>query len=203
MASTTLNGSTSWICFDSGATSVSRGHLEETIINHAKKLGCDLELLVSYQLTLGLRRVAFVIASQDEKALKKLERDLSDYFPSFSGQIERQTLIESCKTRQSGRVVVATTSTDISGVVSARFLTKSGVVDRVIAIGEELPKDAQINVNGFLRPMMAQGELQLMVERVDGGLFAPIERQGAHECCGGHEAEAPISLGSALVRTKS
>lgn len=195
MVSKTLSRGSSWICFDSGATSVSRGHLEETITNHAKKLNCDLDLLVSYQLTAGLRRVAFVIAAQDEKALKRLAKDLSDHFPSFSGDIERQRLIESCKTKQSGRVVVATTSIDISGVVSAQSLTKSGVVDRIIAIGEELPKEAQINVDGFLRPMMAQGELQLMVERVDGGFFAPIERQSAHECCGGHDDEAPIELG--------
>lgn len=197
MASTTLNRSSSWICFDSGVTSVSRGHLEETIINHAKKLECDLELLVSFQLTSGLRRVAFVIASQDEKALKKLERDLSDYFPSFSGDIERQTLIEACKTKQSGRAVVLSAPIDISGTVSAGALITSGVIDSVIAIGEELPDDAQININGFLRPTMAQGQVQLFVERVDGGFFAPIERQGAHECCGGHDAEAPISLGSA------
>ena len=196
MSSTTLNRGSSWVCFDSGATSDSRGHLEATIINHAKRLNCNLELLVTYQLTSGLRRVAFVIASQDEKPLKQLERDLSNHFPSFSGENEREALIAACQSKQSGRAVVLSSPIDISGTVSASALVTSRVLDIVIAIGEELPSDAQLNVNGYLRPTLAQGQLQLFVERVNGGLFAPIERQSPHECCGGHDEEAPITLRS-------
>ena len=61
-------------------------------------------------------------------------------------------------------------------------------------IYRELPDDATLSINGFTRPTFQGGKLELYVERVAGGLFAPVERQSPQECCGGHDDEAPISL---------
>ncbi len=191
---TTVNRSSSWVSFDSGASSVSRSHLEATIINHAKKLKLDLQWLVSFQLTEGLRRVAFVMASNDEGKLQQLSTDLSDYFPSFAGESERRELIEKARKLQDGRAVHFPLSVDISESVSAKNLINGSAVDAIIAIGEELPSDAQIQSNGYIRPTMNSGRLELFVERIAGGFFAPVERESPHECCGGHGPEEPINL---------
>lgn len=190
----TVNRSSSWVSFDSGASSVSRRHLEETILNHAKKLKLELQWLISFQLTEGLRRVAFVMASNDESKLQRLSTDLRDYFPSFAGESERDELIEKARKFQSGRVIHFPLTVDISECVSAKNLIKGSRLDAIIAIGQELPKDAQIQTNGYIRPTMNSGRLELLVERSAGGFFTPVEHEAPHECCGGHGPEEPINL---------
>ena len=88
-----MSRSRSWVAFDSGLTSVSRGHLEETIINHAKKIDLNLDWLVSHQLTNGARRVAFTISAKDTNKLNTLHADLNRFFPSFAGNAELEDLI--------------------------------------------------------------------------------------------------------------
>jgi len=191
---TLMSRSKSWVAFDSGLTPVSRGHLEETITNHAKKIGLKLDWLISHQLTNGARRVAFTIAASDSKKLNTLLNDLNRYFPSFAGDAELNDLIDSSTSRNSGRAVVLPLNLDISGHVKVKDLINKSEIDSVIAIGEELPDDAMLSINGFIRPTFQGGKLELYVERATGGLFTPVERQSPHECCGGHDDEAPISL---------
>lgn len=191
---TVMSRSKSWVAFDSGLTPVSRGHLEETIINHAKKIGLNLDWLVSHQLTNGARRVAFTISAKDTNKLNTLLADLNRFFPSFAGDAELDELIEITIARNSGRAIIFPLSQNISSNVIAKDLITNSEIDSVIAIGEELPVDSILSLNDFIRPTFNAGQLELYVERVAGGLFAPVERKSPHECCGGHEAEAPISL---------
>jgi len=186
--------SDSWVAFDSGITSVSHKHLEETIVNHAAKLGLTLDWLITHQLTSGARRVAFTISSPDKKRLHKLLNDLNSHFPNFAGNDELNGLINQSTSKISGRVVVFPLDIDVTTSVTAETLIKKSGIDSVIAIGEELPAKAQIHINGYLRPTLNNGKLELYVERVAGGDFSPVERETAHECCGGHEDEGPISL---------
>jgi hypothetical protein len=183
-----------WVAFDSGLTPVSRKHLEETIINHAAKLGVKLDWLVSHQLTSGARRIAFTFAASDEEKLNKLLTDLNAHFPSFAGDAELSDLVKISNSKSSGRAVVMPLEVDISATVQAETLIKNSAIDSIVAIGEELPPKAEIQINNFLRPTFAGGKLELYVERVAGGFFAPVERESPHECCGGHDDEAPISL---------
>lgn len=192
--STLISRSKSWVAFDSGLTPVSRKHLEETIINHASKLGLTLDWVVSHQLITGARRLAFTIASSDEKKLNKLVTDLGDYFPSFAGTSELENLIDLSIAKSSGRAVVLPLDVDISNTVTSKVLVKNSAIDTVIAVGEQLPLNAKILTNSYLRPTFQGGKLELYVERVAGGFFAPLEGQSPHECCGGHDDEGPISL---------
>ena len=189
-----MSRSKSWVAFDSGLTPVSRKHLEDTIVNHASKLGVKLDWLVSHQLTAGARRVAFTFAASDEKKLNKLLADLNGHFPSFAGDAELSDLVEISNSKSSGRAVVMPLEVDISATVQAETLIKNSAIDSIVAVGEELPPKAEIQINNFLRPTFAGGKLELYVERVAGGFFAPVERESPHECCGGHDDEAPISL---------
>jgi hypothetical protein len=191
---TLMSGSDSWVAFDSGITSVSRKHLEETIVNHAAKLGLTLDWLITYQLTSGARRIAFTIAASDTKKLQKLLDDLDNHFPNFAGDSELNELINQSVSKNSGRAAVFPLEIDIATSVSADALIKKSGIESIIAIGEELPVKAQIHINGYLRPIFHNGKLELYVERVAGGDFSPVERETAHECCGGHEGEGPISL---------
>lgn len=191
---TLMSRSKSWVAFDSGLTPVSRGHLEDTIINHAAKLKLQMDWLISHQLVSGARRIAFTIAAADEKKLKKLLNDLNAYFPGFAGEVELNELIDHSALKSSGRAVIFPKKIDISTTVSAKDLISKSAIDSISAIGEPLPNDAVLQINNFLRPTFADGKLELFVERVAGGFFAPVERQSPHECCGGHDDEAPISL---------
>ena len=189
-----LSKSKSWVAFDSGLTPVSRKHLEETIINHAAKLGLKLDWLISHQLTKGARRVAFTITASDEKQLTKLLTDLNAHFPNFAGDGELKELIDLSIAKTSGRGVVVPLEIDISTTVSAEFLIENSAIEIIVAVGEQLPEGAEILVNNYLRPTFHEGKLELYVERVADGFFAPLERESPHECCGGHDDEAPISL---------
>jgi hypothetical protein len=189
-----MNRSKSWVAFDSGLTSVSRKHLEETIINHASKIGLTLEWLVSHQLTSGARRLAFTISSSDEKKLTKLVADLGAHFPSFAGISELDNLVELSVSKSSGRAIVLPIEVDVSRSVKANVLIQKSAIDAIVAIGEQLPFDAEILINNYLRPTFQEGKLELYVERVAGGFFAPVEGESPHECCGGHDDEGPISL---------
>lgn len=189
-----MSRSKSWVAFDSGLTPVSRQHLEETILNHAAKLGVKLDWLVSHQLTSGARRVAFTIASSDEKKLDKLAADLGAHFPSFAGAAELNELIDVSNAKISGRAIVLPIKVDVTGTIKAEALIEKSAIDTIVAIGEQLPASAEIQINNFLRPIFQEGKLELYVERVAGGFFAPVERECPHECCGGHGEEAPISL---------
>jgi hypothetical protein len=189
-----LSKSKSWVAFDSGLTPVSRKHLEETIINHATKLGVKLDWLISHQLTKGARRVAFTITASDEKQLTKLLTDLNSHFPNFAGDGELKELIDLSITKTSGRGVIVPLEIDISATVPAGFLLENSAIDTIVAVGEELPVGAEILINNYLRPTFQGGKLELYVERVADGFFAPLERESSHECCGGHDDEAPISL---------
>jgi hypothetical protein len=189
-----MSRSKSWVAFDSGLTPVSRKHLEDTIVNHASKLGVKLDWLVSHQLTAGARRVAFTFAASDEKKLNKLLADLNGHFPSFAGDAELSDLVEISNSKSSGRAVVMPLEVDISATVQAETLIKNSAIDSIVAVGEELPLKAEIQINNFLRPTFQDGRLELYVERVAGGYFAPVERESPHECCGGHGDEEPISL---------
>lgn len=191
---TLTSGSDSWVAFDSGITSVSRKHLEETIVNHSAKLGLSLDWLITHQLTSGARRIAFTIAASDKKKLQKLLDDLDNHFPNFAGDSELNELINQSTSKNSGRAVVFPLEIDIATSVSAEALIKKSAIESIIAIGEELPVKAQIHIKGYLRPIFHNGKLELYVERVAGGYFSPVERETAHECCGGHEGEGPISL---------
>jgi hypothetical protein len=186
--------SDSWVAFDSGITSVSRRHLEETIINHALKIDLKLDWLITYQLTTGARRIAFTISSPDSDKLQQLLNDLNKHFPNFAGEYELGELVRQCVTRSSGRAVIFPLELDVSTSVSALELIKNSAIDAIVAIGEELPSGAQIRVNNYLRPTFSDGKLELFVERIADGQFAPIESESPHECCGGHENEEPISL---------
>ena len=189
-----LSKSKSWVAFDSGLTPVSRKHLEETIINHAAKLGLKLDWLISHQLTKGARRVAFTITASDEKQLTKLLTDLNAHFPNFAGDGELKELIDLSIAKTSGRGVVVPLEIDISTTVSAEFLIENSAIETIVAVGEQFPEGAEILVNNYLRPTFHDGKLELYVERVADGFFAPLERESSHECCGGHDDEAPISL---------
>jgi hypothetical protein len=189
-----MNRSKSWVAFDSGLTPVSRQHLEDTIVNHAAKLSVKLEWLVSHQLTSGARRIAFTFAASDESKLNKLLADLNGHFPSFAGDAELSELVEISNSKTSGRVVVMPIYVDISATVQAEALIKNSAIDSIVAIGEQLPPNAEIQINNFMRPIFQGGKLELYVERVAGGFFAPVERESPHECCGGHGDEEPISL---------
>ena len=189
-----MSRSKSWVAFDSGLTPVSRKHLEDTIVNHATKLGVKLDWLVSHQLTAGARRVAFTFAASDEKKLNKLLADLNGHFPSFAGDAELSDLVEISNSKSSGRAVVMPLEVDISATVQAETLIKNSAIDSIVAVGEELPPKAEIQINNFMRPIFQDGRLELYVERVAGGYFAPVERESPHECCGGHGDEEPISL---------
>jgi len=184
----------SWVAFDSGITSVSRGHLEETIVNHAAKLGLSLDWLISHQLTSGARRIAFTFASSDKKKLQKLANDLDAHFPNFAGADELRELITQASSKHSGRAVVFPLEIDVSASVTAETLIKKSGIDSIIAIGQKLPPKAQIQINGYLRPTFHSGKLELYVEKGAGGSFSPVEVQSPHECCGGHDDEGPISL---------
>jgi len=189
-----MNRSKSWVAFDSGLTSVSRKHLEETIINHASKLGMTLDWLVSHQLTTGARRLAFTVSSSEEKKLNKLVADLGAHFPSFAGTSELDNLVELSVAKSSGRAIVLPIEVDISRSVKANILIQKSAIDVIVAVGEPLPVDAEILINNYLRPTFQEGKLELYVERVAGGFFAPVEGESPHECCGGHDGEGPISL---------
>lgn len=189
-----MSRSKSWVAFDSGLTSVSRKHLEETIINHASKLGMTLDWVVSHQLTIGARRLAFTIASSDEKKLNKLAADLGAHFPSFAGSSELDKLIDLSITKTSGRAVVLPIEVDISKPVTANVLLENSAIDAIVAVGEQLPANAKILMNNYLRPTFQGGKMELYVERVAEGYFAPVERESPHECCGGHDDEGPITL---------
>jgi len=186
--------SDSWVAFDSGITSLSRRHLEETIVNHAAKIGLGLDWVITYQLTSGARRIAFTISSQDSLTLDQLLSDLNNHFPNFAGEFELDELVQQSSSKHSGRAVVFPIDVDITSSITAKELIKNSAIDAVIAIGEVLPVNAQIQVNGYLRPTFNNGKLELYVERVAGDLYAPIERESPHECCGGHDDEGPISL---------
>ena len=189
-----MSGSKSWVAFDSGLTPVSRKHLEEIIVNHASKLGVKLDWLVSHQLTAGARRIAFTIAASDQSKLNKLLMDLNAHFPSFAGNSELNELISSSTEKESGRAIVLPLNLDISSTVIAEALVENSAIETVVAIGEQLPANSEILIDNYLRPIFQGGKLQLYVERVAGGFFAPVERESPHECCGGHDDEAPISL---------
>jgi len=189
-----MNRSKSWVAFDSGLTPFSRMHLEETIVNHASKLGVKLDWLVSHQLTTGARRLAFTFAASDENKLNKLLADLSAHFPSFAGAAELNELIDMSNTKTSGRAIVLPIKVDVSTTVKAEDLIEKSAIDTIVAIGEQLPANAEIQINNYLRPIFQEGKLELYVERVAGGFFAPVERESPHECCGGHGDEGPISL---------
>ena len=102
--------------------------------------------------------------------------------------------MQQSSSKHSGRAVVFPIDVDITSSITAKELIKNSAIDAVIAIGEVLPVNAQIQVNGYLRPTFNNGKLELYVERVAGDLYAPIERESPHECCGGHDDEGPISL---------
>ncbi len=189
-----MSGSKAWVAFDSGLTPVSRRHLEETIVNHATKLGVKLDWLVSHQLTSGARRIAFTLAASDENKLNKLLSDLNVHFPSFAGAAELNELIENSTEKESGRVIVLPIKVNVAGTIIAEALIEKSAIDTIVAIGEQLPKNAEIQINNYLRPIFQEGKLELYVERVADGFFAPVERESPHECCGGHGDEAPISL---------
>jgi len=189
-----MASSKSWVAFDSGLTTVSRKHLEETIINHASKLGIKIDWLVSHQLIKGSRRIAFTISASDEQKLNSLLTDLNKHFPNFAGDGELNELIELSAAKTSGRAVVMPLEIDVSSTASAKSLVANSAIDKIIAVGEQLPLDAEILLNNYLRPTFEDGALELYVERVAGGYFAPVERESPHECCGGHDDEAPISL---------
>jgi len=189
-----MSRSKSWVAFDSGLTPVSRKHLEETIINHAAKLNLTLDWVISHQLTTGARRLAFTIASSDEKKLNKLITDLEGHFPSFAGTSELENLIDLSITKSSGRAVVLPLEVDISKSVTSDILVKNSAIDAVIAVGEQLPPNAEVLINSYLRPTFQGGKLELYVEKVAGGFFAPVEGESPHECCGGHDDEGPIFL---------
>jgi hypothetical protein len=189
-----MASSKSWVAFDSGLTTVSRKHLEETIINHATKLGIKINWLISHQLTKGARRVAFTISATDEQKLNKLLTDLNKHFPNFAGDGELKELIDLSITKTSGRGVIVPLEIDISATVPAGFLLENSAIDVIVAVGEELPVGAELLINSYLRPTFQGGRLELYVERVADGFFAPLERESSHECCGGHDDEAPISL---------
>jgi len=189
-----MASSKSWVAFDSGLTTVSRKHLEETIINHATKLGIKINWLISHQLTKGARRVAFTISATDEQKLNKLLTDLNKHFPNFAGDGELKELIDLSITKTSGRGVIVPLEIDISATVPAGFLLENSAIDVIVAVGEELPVGAELLINNYLRPTFQGGRLELYVERVADGFFAPLERESSHECCGGHDDEAPISL---------
>jgi len=189
-----MSRSKSWVAFDSGLTPVSRKHLEDTIVNHASKLGVKLDWLVSHQLTAGARRVAFTFAASDEKKLNKLLADLNGHFPSFAGDAELSDLVDGSTAKTTGRVIVMPLEIDISTKVPAEVLIARSAIDSIVAVGEQLPPNAEIQINNFMRPIFQDGRLELYVERVAGGYFAPVERESPHECCGGHGDEEPISL---------
>jgi len=189
-----MASSKSWVAFDSGLTTVSRKHLEETIINHASKLGIKIDWLISHQLIKGSRRIAFTISASDEQKLNTLLTDLNKHFPNFAGDGELNELIELSAAKTSGRAVVMPLEIDVSSTVSAKSLVANSAIDKIIAVGEQLPLDAEILLNNYLRPTFEDGALELYVERVAGGYFAPVERESPHECCGGHDDEEPISL---------
>jgi len=189
-----MSSSKFWVAFDSGLTPVSRGHLEDTILNHASKLELQLDWLVSHQLTRGARRIAFTAAASDRSKLDQLLADFNNHFPSFAGEAELDELIDSSISQSSGRAVLFPLEANISTIISVNELIATSAIDSVIAIGEECPVDAQLSINDYARPTFNDGKLELLVERIAGGFFAPIERQSPHECCGGHGQEAPIAL---------
>jgi len=189
-----MSSSKSWVAFDSGLTTVSRKHLEETIISHASKLGIKIDWLISHQLIKGSRRIAFTISASGEQKLNTLLSHLNKHFPNFAGDGELKELIEVSIAKISGRGVIVPLEIDISATVPARFLIENSAIDIIVAVGEELPVSAEILINNYLRPTFQDGKLELYVERVADGFFAPLERESSHECCGGHDDEAPISL---------
>ena len=189
-----IDRSNVWLAFDSGLTSASRGHLEETILNHAERIGCHLDWLITHQLNTGARRVAFTMSSADAVTLIKLVDDLKAHFPSYAVEQELTQLISDSKSKSSGRAVVFPIDVDVSSSISQSELISHSAIDAIYAVGEVLPIDAIIQVNGFIRPTFKNGVLELLVERVAGGFFAPIERRAPHECCGGHPEEEPIFL---------
>jgi hypothetical protein len=99
-----------------------------------------------------------------------------------------RTALREARTGTGGRAVRFPGSSQVSGRVSVAELLGATAVDAVVGVGVPVtPADVVDTGSGFLRPQLEDARLVLLVERVVGGVFQPVEvaDDARHQCCGG------------------
>ena len=182
---TRIRDEITWVAIDPGNSRLSPLHIEGVLKDSAAELGVTLDWLATNPITTGEVRFGFLFASaQETSPLKELVLERIEAAHSC----EEEGLIQAISGGKSGRYLLFPKDFgEIQGLEASELISTSAI-EQVIAIGEKLPKHAIIERANYLRPVLYEGSITLFVERLSNGVYAPIEKESPHECCGGAHA---------------
>jgi len=174
-----------WIAIDPGDSRLSPTHIEKVILSKAQSSNVTLNWLATNPIVEGESRFGFLLASDQD--LTGLKREL---LADLEGResVHEERVIDSLLRKETGRFIRFPSDIESFEKHSHKELTTHTAIEQVIAVGEDLPEDAVIDTSGYLRPVLYEGKITLMVERLYTGEFAPIEKENPHQCCGGAHA---------------
>lgn len=182
---TRINDKITWVAIDPGNSRLSPLHIEGVLKDSASELGVTLDWLATNPITSGEVRFGFLLASAQELSpLKELVLERIEGAHSCA----EEGLIQAISRGKSGRYLLFPKDFGEIQSLEASELISTSAIEQVIAIGEKLPEHAIIERANYLRPVLYKGNITLFVERLLDGVYAPIEKQSPHECCGGTHA---------------
>jgi hypothetical protein len=174
-----------WVAIDPGDSRFSPTHIEGLIKSTAESLGISLDWLATNPITEGENRYGFLLASESD--LTTLKSHVLEQLGSSISEHE-ESVIAPLKDQSAGRFIAFPSSLEHFDIHTPTDLIAQTAIEQVLAVGEPLPDDAVIATSDFLRPVLYEKKITLLVERLHTGDFAPIEKAHPHECCGGAHA---------------
>jgi len=174
-----------WVAIDPGDSRFSPTHIEGLITSIAQSLGISLDWLATNPITEGENRYGFLLASESD--LTTLKSQVLDQLGSSTSEHD-ESVIAALKDQGTGRFITFPSSIERFDIHTPAELITQTAIEQVLAVGEPLPDDAVIATSDFLRPVLYEEKITLLVERLHTGDFAPIEKANPHQCCGGAHA---------------
>jgi hypothetical protein len=174
-----------WVAIDPGDSRLSPAHIEEVIRTKASSLGISLNWLATNPIGSGDARYGFLM-SADEDLTRLKEQILTDLQAAPS--LHESDIATAITRGERGRFIIFPSEIKEFAKHSSSEITSMSAIEEVLAVGEELPSDAVIETHGYVRPVLHDGKITLLVERQYTGEFSPIEKANPHECCGGAHA---------------
>ncbi|WP_380163831.1 hypothetical protein [Jannaschia sp. R86511] len=95
--------------------------------------------------------------------------------------------VAAAATRVSGRLVRYPGVDELRGVLSVSELLGRSVVDEVVVVGGSGHDGTTlVDTRDFVRPVVTEGRVRLLVQPAVGGVMVPFEKQNPERCCEDH-----------------
>lgn len=95
--------------------------------------------------------------------------------------------VTTAATRSSGRLVHYPGADAVRGRMPVEQLLECSAIDEVVVVGGSLHDGGTIvDTREFVRPMLVQGRVRLLVQPAANGVMVPFEKQNPTRCCEDH-----------------